>query len=95
MPMSIRRLTALGASFVCSVLNTMCPVREAFTAISAVSLSRISPTMMMFGACRSIERSAAEKVMPTSRRTCTWFTPVISYSTGSSTVMIFRSGWLM
>ena len=28
-PMSIRRVTADGASFVCSVLNTMCPVRAA------------------------------------------------------------------
>ena len=25
--MSMRRVTALGASFVCSVLNTKCPVR--------------------------------------------------------------------
>ncbi len=49
--------------------------------------------MMMFGACRSIARNAAAKVMPVSARTGTWLMPLIWYSTGSSTVMIFRSGW--
>ena len=92
-PISTSRVTALGASLVCRVLNTMWPVSEAFIAISAVSRSRISPIMMMFGAWRSIERKAAANVIPTSLRTCTWFMPVIWYSTGSSTVMIFRSGW--
>ena len=43
-PRSSRRAMALGASLVCSVLKTRWPVREACTAISAVSLSRISPT---------------------------------------------------
>ena len=43
-PRSSRRATALGASLVCSVLKTRWPVRDACTAISAVSLSRISPT---------------------------------------------------
>ena len=33
-----------------SLVKTKCPVREALTAMSPVSLSRISPTMMMFGA---------------------------------------------
>ena len=36
-PMSCRRVIALGASLVWSVLKTMCPVRDACTAISAVS----------------------------------------------------------
>ena len=36
-PMSTMRVMALGASFVCSVLKTKCPVKEACTAISAVS----------------------------------------------------------
>jgi hypothetical protein len=49
-PISIKRVIALGASFVCKVLNTKCPVNEAFTAISAVSISRISPIITMFGA---------------------------------------------
>ena len=64
-------------------------------AMFAVSTSRISPIMMMFGAWRSIERSAAGKVMPISAFTCTWLMPFIWYSTGSSTVMILRSGRLM
>jgi hypothetical protein len=94
-PMSTRRLIALGASLVCRVLKTRWPVSEALTAISAVSLSRISPIMMMFGAWRRIERRAALKVSPMSARTCTWLMPAIWYSTGSSTVMILRSGLLI
>ena len=48
-PMSLSRVMVLGASLVCSVLNTKWPVSEACTAISAVSRSRISPTRMMSG----------------------------------------------
>jgi hypothetical protein len=36
-PMFSRRVTVLGASFVWSVERTRCPVRAAFTPISAVS----------------------------------------------------------
>ena len=43
----------------------------ALIAIDAVSKSRISPIMMMFGAWRSIERNAAGNVMPMSALTCT------------------------
>ena len=43
------RMIELGASFVCSVESTRCPVSDACTAICAVSRSRISPTMMMSG----------------------------------------------
>src|SRR5206468_8207971 len=35
-PMSIKRVTALGASLVCRVENTRCPVREALMAMVAV-----------------------------------------------------------
>ena len=42
--MSTSRVRALAASFVWSVESTKWPVREAWIAISAVSLSRISPT---------------------------------------------------
>ena len=70
-PMSINLETALGASLVCKVLKTICPVREALIAISAVSRSRISPTITIFGACRNMARKAAVKVIPTSVRTCT------------------------
>ena len=34
----------------CNVLKTICPVRDALIAISAVSRSRISPTITIFGA---------------------------------------------
>ena len=74
-PMSTSRVMALGASFVWSVLKTKCPVREACTAISAVSLSRISPTRMMFGACRSMARMMRAKSSPMLCFTSTWLMP--------------------
>ena len=46
-------------------------VSDALIAIEAVSTSRISPTMIMFGACRNIARSAAAKVIPISVFTAT------------------------
>ena len=48
-PISTSLVTALGASFVWSVLKTKCPVSEAWIAVFAVSSSRISPTRRMFG----------------------------------------------
>ena len=44
-----KRRIELGASLVCSVVNTRCPVSDACTAICAVSRSRVSPTRMMSG----------------------------------------------
>ena len=87
--MSRKRETVLGASLVCSVLKTMCPVSDACTAISAVSKSRISPTRILSGSCRKIERRHCAKVlpMPGSMGICTM--PSISYSTGSSVVISF------
>ena len=64
MPRSSRRGMALIASFVCSVLKTRCPVIAAWTAISAVSWSRISPIITTSGSWRRIARSAAAKVTP-------------------------------
>ena len=55
-PMSFSRVIVLGASFVCSVLNTRWPVSDACTAISAVSRSRISPTRILSGSCRKMDR---------------------------------------
>ena len=46
--------TAPGASLVCSVENTRWPVSAAWMAISAVSWSRISPTMITSGSCRTM-----------------------------------------
>ena len=59
-----------GASLVCSVESTRWPVSAALTPISAVSKSRISPTMMMSGSCRRKLRRAAAKLRPMS--SCIW-----------------------
>ena len=88
-PISTRRVTALGASLVCSVESTRWPVSEACTAICAVSLSRISPSSTTSGSCRRMERRAVAKVSPAFSCTCTCTIPLPSrYSTGSSTVTI-------
>ena len=60
-------------------------------AISAVSASRISPTMMMSGSWRRIERRPAAKVSPIFGLTWIWPMPLIWYSIGSSMVMMFFS----
>ena len=86
--MSINRVNALGASFVCSVLKTRWPVSDARMAISAVSESRISPTITTFGSCRKIWRKPIANVSPMSERTAIWLMPFNSYSTGSSIVMM-------
>ena len=91
MPMSMRRVIAPGASLVWRVENTKWPVSEARMAMSAVSRSRISPTMMTSGSWRSTWRRALAKVRPISGRTCIWFAPGTSYSMGSSTVTMRRS----
>src|SRR5216684_404397 len=83
-PMSTMRVIVEGASFVCSVESTRCPVSAALIAIDPVSRSRISPTMMMFGSWRRNARSAAANVIPPSLRTSTWLMPSKLYSTGSS-----------
>ena len=53
-----------AAVLVCRVESTMCPVCAALIAISAVSRSRISPTMMMSGSWRKKALSAMGKVSP-------------------------------
>ena len=63
-PMSRSRVIVLGASLVCSVLKTMWPVSDACTAISAVSRSRISPTRILSGSWRRIDRRHWAKVLP-------------------------------
>ena len=64
----------------------------ASTAICAVSRSRISPTMMMSGSARIIERRPVAKPRPAFGLTCTCVMPSSWYSTGSSIVMMFFSG---
>jgi hypothetical protein len=63
-PISFRRVSAPGASFVCSVESTRWPVRAASIAILAVSPSRISPTITTSGSERRIDRSAVANVSP-------------------------------
>ena len=86
---------ALDASFVWMVLTTRWPVMEACMAMSAVSLSRISPTMMTSGSWRKNARIALAKVSPIFGCTWTWWMPEISYSTGSSAVRMFTSALLI
>jgi hypothetical protein len=55
--MSMRRVIPPAASLVWTVENTRWPVSDAVIATSAVSRSRISPTMMTSGSWRRNERS--------------------------------------
>ena len=61
---------ALGASLVCSVENTKWPVSDERMAMSAVSRSRISPTMMTSGSWRTMCRSPEANVSPICVFTC-------------------------
>ena len=67
------------------------PGQRRLDRISAVSRSRISPTRILSGSCRRIARRQAAKVTPISGLIGTWIRPSISYSTGSSVVMILSS----
>jgi len=94
-PMSSMRITLSGALLVCRVDITMWPVSEASMAMWAVSLSRISPTMMTSGSARSSARKALANVQSILGLTCTCRRPGWVISTGSSAVQILRSGTLM
>ena len=83
------------AELVCSVDNTKCPVMEAWSAVSAVFLSRISPNKITSGSCRKQLFNPSEKSYPFSLLIELWVIPSISYSTGFSSVMIFFSGVLI
>ena len=89
MPMSRRRVTPPAALFVCRVEKTRCPVRALRMVISAVSGSRTSPTIMMSGSWRSIDRSPWAKEKPILGWTWSCVMPVSWYSMGSSIVRIF------
>ena len=80
-----------GALFVCRVANTKWPVSEASIPVPAVSLSRISPTMMMSGSARKKAFIATAKVIPAFGFICTWRRPFWVISTGSSAVQILVS----
>ena len=65
-PISIRRVIPLAASLVCRVEKTRCPVRATRIAISAVSKSRTSPTIITSGSCLKILRRPRAKSRPIS-----------------------------
>ena len=90
---SMIRSIVCGASWVCSVANTRCPVSAAVMAVWMVSKSRISPTRITSGSCRSTCFRALAKEWvsaPISR----WLTMArlcrCRYSMGSSTVMMWQ-----
>ena len=91
-PRSSMRVIAEGASFVCSVESTRWPVNAAWIAISAVSRSRTSPTMMMSGSCRMSVRMPLAKSTPRPGWTCIWLNDGSTISIGSSTLQTFTSG---
>ncbi len=83
------RVIVSAASSVCSVESTRWPVSAATSAVSIVSTSRISPTRMMSGSCRSALRRplAYDGVSkPISRWLITPFWSVCRNSIGSSIV---------
>src|SRR6266404_4337260 len=93
--MSTSRVSAPAASLVCTVEKTRWPVREAWMAISAVSRSRISPTMITSGSWRRKLRRPLAKVSSIFGLPAVCEIPWSWYSTGSSMVMMFRSGRLI
>ncbi len=64
-PMSCSRIMAEGASLVCSVDRTRCPVRAAWMAFCAVCRSLSSPTITISGSCRKIFLRMVAKVTST------------------------------
>ncbi|MNT26758.1 hypothetical protein D3C72_1623520 [compost metagenome] len=94
-PMCVKRPNTSNTLFACTVVSTKWPVRADCTAISAVSRSRISPTMILSGSWRRMERKPLAKVSPFFSLTGICRMPGSWYSTGSSMVMIFsRPLWI-
>jgi|GEM_PF-6069555 len=79
---------------VCIVASTRCPVSAACSTMAAVSASRISPTTITFGLCRTTWRklSANDGFMPSLRPISRWLTRErmswCTNSIGSSSVTI-------
>ena len=86
--MCIARPMTSNTLLACTVVNTRWPVSADCTAIWAVSGSRISPTMILSGSWRRIERRPLAKVRPFFSFTGICSTPGSWYSTGSSMVTI-------
>ena len=86
--MCMKRPITSNTLLACTVVNTRWPVSADCTAIWAVSGSRISPTMILSGSWRRIERRPRAKVRPFFSFTGICSTPGSWYSTGSSMVTI-------
>ena len=87
------RCSVCTTSVVCSVESTRCPVSAAMSVVDMVSRSRISPTRMMSGSCRStyLRPSWNERVSrPTSRWWMNESRSRCRNSIGSSIVMMLR-----
>src|SRR5881397_2578540 len=94
----ITRVIVWVASVVCSVENTRCPVSAAFSAVSSVSISRISPIRITSGACRSTWRKAAlndSVSFPTSRCEMLARLSRCRNSIGSSIVMMLTRRFVL
>ena len=74
-----------------TVVNTRWPVSADWIAICAVSGSRISPTMILSGSWRRIERRPRANVSPFFSLIGICVMPRSWYSTGSSMVTILSS----
>ena len=86
------RSTVFEASMVCRVESTRWPVSAASSATSMVSRSRISPTRITFGACRSAARRARAKSGVSECSSRWWMVEVLcpcKNSMGSSMVMMW------
>ena len=92
------RLIVSVASSVCSVEKTRWPVSAASSPVSIVSKSRISPTRMTSGSCRSALRSACANDR-VSTDTSRWLTidrlSRCRNSIGSSTVITCAERFLL
>src|SRR5882724_4112984 len=94
----ITRLIVCVASVVWSVEKTRCPVSAAFSAVSSVSMSRISPIRITSGACRSTWRNAAlndSVSFPTSRCEMLARLSRCKNSIGSSIVMMLTRRFVL
>ena len=90
-PMLRKRCSTSKTLLAWTVVNTRWPVSADWMAICAVSESRISPTMILSGSWRRMERSPRAKVSPFFSLIGIWVMPLSWYSTGSSMVMILSS----
>jgi len=93
--MSTNRCNADTESVACRDDSTKWPVRADWTAIRAVSTSRTSPTRMTSGSWRRMDFSPPAKVIPDCSLIWIWLIDGKVYSTGSSMVMMLRSGVLI